>query len=141
MNDTATPIDPAASGWSTRSAGDFAGLVGPLWARREEDRWAYGILTGARHANPAGLVHGGLLTTLLDHALSAIAWQDAGRRPCVTVALDTQFVGAVRPGAFVEARGRVVRRTGSMSFVQGSLFVGDDEVATASAVMRILGEA
>ncbi len=141
MSDTVTPSDPASRGWSTRSAGGFAGLVGPLWARREDDRWAYGLLTDPRHANPAGLVHGGLLTTLLDHALSAIAWQDAGRRPCVTVALDTQFVGAVRPGAFVEARGRVVRRTGSMSFVQGSLFVGDDEVATASAVMRILGEA
>lgn len=126
-----------AAGWKQRELPGFIHTAGPLWTRREESAWAYGIQTGAAHANPAGLVHGGALGTLLDHAISAVAWEATGRRPCVTVQLDTQFLAAVKPGSFVEARARVSRATRSLVFMQGSLVCGGAEVATASAVMKI----
>jgi uncharacterized protein (TIGR00369 family) len=143
MHDPSGPVpDLDAAGWKRRiGAGTFFDLVGPLWARREGDGWAYAFVADERHLNPQGIVHGGMLATLADHALSEIAWQDAGRRPCVTVALETHFMGAVSPGRFVEARGRVARRTRSMSFVQGGLWVDGTQVLAASAVMRLMGDA
>ena len=108
-----------------------------MWTKRESDRWAYGFLAEDRHANPAGLVHGGMLTTLADHALSAIAWEANARAPCVTVALDVHFLDAARPGDFIVARGEVVRQTASLVFTRGKLAVGDREVAAATAILKV----
>jgi len=131
------PADPSRDGWTPRTLPGFAGLVGPLWTRREEKGWAYGVLIEERHANPAGLAHGGLIATLADHALSVIAWEANGRRPCITVALDVRFLAAARPGDLIVARGRVVRQTGSLAFLDGRVTVADVEIATASAIMSV----
>ena len=131
-------IDPSSSGWKLRTLDGFIGHVGPLWTRKEGEAWAYGFVATSQHSNPAGIVHGGLLMTLIDHALSAIAWEDADRRPCVTIQIDVRFLGAVRPSALIEARGRVVRRTATLSFTEGQLTVGADVAVTASAILKIL---
>lgn len=133
-------IDPTQDGWKARDLPGFFGLVGPLWTKREGDAWAYAVLAEARHTNPAGLVHGGMLTTLLDHALSVIAWEANQRKPCITVALDVQFLAAVPPGDLVEARGRIVRQTASLVFMQGNLSVGSEAIAAASAIMKVSRE-
>lgn len=135
-----TAKDPSLDGWKARSLDGFFGLVGPLWTRKEEGGWAYGFVAEPRHTNPAGVVHGGMLVTLIDHALSAIAWEANERRACVTVQLDTLFVAPVRPGQLVEARGGVVKQTSSLVFMQGSLSVDGAEVATASAVLKVVSE-
>jgi uncharacterized protein (TIGR00369 family) len=96
------------------------------------------LLAEAKHANPAGFVHGGALAGLIDHALSAIAWEASQRRPCVTVALETHFVAPARPREFLEARGRVIRQTRSLVFLQGAISAQDRVVLTASAVMTIV---
>ena len=93
-----------------------------------------------RHSTPTlpASCTAGLLMTLIDHALSAIAWEDADRRPCVTIQIDVRFLNAVRPPALVEARGRVLRRTATLSFTEGELRVGADVVVTASAILKIV---
>ena len=131
-------IDPSTSGWKPRALDGFIGSVGPLWTRKEAEAWAYGFVATSQHTNPAGIVHGGLLMTLIDHALSAIAWEDADRRPCVTIQIDVRFLDAVRPSVLIEARGRVVRRTATLSFTEGQITVGTNVVATASALLKIL---
>ena len=138
MDDPHTPDTLAATGWRRRTLPGFAGLIGPLWTRQEDAGWAYGILAGEQHTNPAGVIHGGLMTTLIDHALSAIAWEAMDRRACVTVQLDTHFLSGVRPGQFIEARGRVVRAASSLVFMHGQLSVDDTEVLTACAVLKVL---
>jgi uncharacterized protein (TIGR00369 family) len=129
--------DPALDGWKARTLPGFFGLVGPLWTKKEGDTWAYAFLAEEKHTNPAGIVHGGMLTTLLDHALSVIAWEANDRKPCITVALDVQFLAPARPGDLVAARGRIVRQTSSLAFMQGSLTVQGEEIATASAILKI----
>lgn len=124
-------------GWKPlNAAGRFMALAGPLWAARDGDGWAYGVVSTDEHLNPAGLVHGGLLATLIDHALSTLAWEAAGRAPCVTVQLDTHFLASVPPGVLIEARGRVVRRTSSLLFMHGTLSVAGSDVLAAQAVMK-----
>ncbi|TDP61458.1 PaaI family thioesterase [Roseateles toxinivorans] len=131
----------SAAGWRQRTLPGFAGLVGPLWTRKEEQGWAYGLLTTRDHLNPANRVHGGLLTTLIDHALSAIAWEAVERRACVTVQLDTYFLAAAREGQFLEARGRVVKATSSLVFMQGQVSVAGLDVVGASAILKIVATA
>jgi uncharacterized protein (TIGR00369 family) len=129
--------DPALEGWKPRTLPGFFDLVGPLWTKKEGDSWAYGIVAEDKHVNPAGIVHGGMLATLLDHALSAIAWEANERKPCITIALDVHFLAPARPGQFVAARGRIVRQASSLVFMQGSLTVDGDEIATACAILKI----
>jgi uncharacterized protein (TIGR00369 family) len=131
-------VDPSASGWKPRMLNGFVGTIGPLWTRKESEGWAYAFVSTSQHTNPAGIVHGGFLMTLIDHALSAIAWEDAGRRACVTIQIDVKFLNAVRPPALIEARGRVVRRTATLSFTDGQVTVGGDVVVTASAILKIV---
>lgn len=146
----------AAEGWHCKTLPGFAGLIGPLWVRREGVRdeggrsegmrseaqaWAYGLLATADHLNPAGVVHGGLLTALLDHGLSAIAWQARDRRPCVTVQLDTHFLAPARAGQFLEVRGQLLRATSSLVFMRGELSVAGNVVATGAAVLKVLAAA
>lgn len=138
MDASVTIESLGAEGWRSKSLPGFAGLIGPLWARKETDSWAYGLLAAPQHLNPAGVVHGGLLTALMDHALSAIAWEALGRRACVTVQLDTQFLAAARAGQFLEARGRILRETSSLVFMQGELSVKGNAVAAASAVLKLM---
>ena len=140
--DTHSADDSAVPpGWRKRTLPGFAGLIGPLWVRKEDDGWAYGLLTTADHLNPAGVVHGGLLTALLDHGISAIAWEALGRRACVTVHLDTHFLAAAREGQFLQVRGRVARATSSLVFMQGELSADGEVVATAVAVLKQVGPA
>lgn len=131
----------AAEGWHCKTLPGFAGLIGPLWVRKEAQAWAYGLLATADHLNPAGVVHGGLLTALLDHGLSAIAWQALDRRPCVTVQLDTHFLAPARAGQFLEVRGQLLRTTSSLVFMRGELSVAGNVVATGAAVLKVLAAA
>ncbi len=130
-----------AANWKLRTLPGFIGSAGPLWTRREGEGWAYGLLAEARHLNPAGVVHGGALLTLLDHAMSTVAWEASGRLPCVTVALDTHFLQAVREGQFAEARAGVSHRTRSLVFMKGQLVVEGNAVLTGQAILKVAAQA
>ena len=138
MDSSHTEQSLQAAGWKLRTLPGFIGAVGPLWTRRDGDSWAYGLLATSAHLNPVQLVHGGLLATLADHALSALAWEAVGRKPCVTVQLDTHYLASARAGQLLEARGRVVRVTSSLVFMQGQVSVGERELVTAVSVLKIL---
>lgn len=128
----------ATAEWKIRDVQGFIAQAGPLWARREGDGWAYGFAISTQHLNPAGVVHGGALLTLVDHAMSTVAWEVAGRVPCVTLQLDSHFAAPVLAGQFVEARAQVAKRTSSLIFMRGDLRVGDSLVLGAQALLKPL---
>lgn len=132
-------FDPAGAGWQPRGNSNFSTLVGPLWARREGESWAYGFLAGPQHSNARGIVHGGMLVTLADNALGLVVHEASGRQPAVTMQLNTHFLSAAHPGEFVEARGEVMRRGRSVMFVRGTLTVGDRAVLAADGIWKLLG--
>jgi uncharacterized protein (TIGR00369 family) len=128
----------AQQGWRRHAPKGFTGLIGPLWSRTEQGILAFGLIAGEDHLNPAGLVHGGMLATLLDQVISTVSWQAVGRLPCVTIQLDARFLSAVKAGAFVEARAEVVKKTREIVFARGELTVSMTIVATGNAVLKIL---
>lgn len=133
-----TPEELARQGFTRRELPGFMERAGPLWARREGDAWAYALLAEASHLNPAGVVHGGALLTLLDHAVSAVAWEACERLPCLTLQLDTHFVGPVRAGQLAVARAQVVRQTGTLVFMRGEVRADERTVLTAQALMKVV---
>jgi uncharacterized protein (TIGR00369 family) len=131
-------LDPTAEGWREMSRSPLPGELGLPWARRSEAGWQYGLLTNERHVNPQGVVHGGVLLALADHALSLHAWEAAERSPCTTIQLNGHFLDAVRPGEFVRVEGEVTRRTRTLVFTRGLLRAGGRDVAAVDGIWRIL---
>lgn len=134
-----SPYDPAAHGWALLPAHGFSSLVGPMWTRQTESGRRLGFVAEARHENSQGAVHGGMLMTFADHAIGLGAWEAAGRRPCVTMQLDTQFVAAVRRGDFVECRPHLIRLGRSVIFMRADMTVSDRCVLTANGIWKIIG--
>ena len=124
--------------WRALNTPGLMQVIGPLYSRRDGTRWRYGLSTGQQHTNPAGIVHGGTLTALLDHAMSVAVWHAVERRPVVTVQMNTAFLAPAKPGDFLEVDVVLRHRSGSMLFVDGSVTAGDRAVASASCVMKIV---
>ena len=135
-------MNPVLDGWRALRGAAMPGGLGIPWARKIDGHWQYGLLTGAEHANPAGVVHGGVIMAFADHALSFLAWEAADRAPCTTIQLNTHFLDAIQPGAFIELRGEVTRRTRGLVFVRGVIGVrkGEtmDDAGAVDGIWRVL---
>ena len=120
-------FDPAADGWRLLPGAAMPGGLGVPWAKKVDGAWRYGLVTSADHNHGSGVVHGGVLAAFADHALSFLAWEAAERAPCTTIQLNTHFLDGVPPGAFIELRGEVTRRTRGLVFVRGVVSARDDD--------------
>lgn len=121
-----TSLSGRLTGYETWEGHDpFEDHAGPFFFRKQED----GSITCAfeatpRHCNGGGFLHGGLLMTFADFSLFAIG-RDVLNGPSVTVSLTGEFTAAAGPGEFIEARGEIVKNTGSMVFLRGQVFTGN----------------
>lgn len=128
---------PIPAGWKVVRAGAFMDMVGPLLRSTSmEERNTFGLQTDQSHVNPIGIVHGGVLASLLDQTIAIVAWDAADRQPTVTVQMDTQFLGSAKAGEFLEARASVRHTTRSLTFVDAQVTSSRGPVASASAIMK-----
>ncbi len=133
-----TVQDRHPDGWKPMRIDGFMALIGPLLrATGPEGRDTYGLQTHDGHKNAIGLVHGGVLTSLLDQVLAITAWNAADRQPTVTVQMDTRFLGAARAGDFLETRATIRHGTRSLIFVDAEVTSGSEPIASASAILKI----
>ncbi len=108
---------------------------------------AYDIARGEVHLrftarasfiNPGGIVHGGMLSAMMDELL-AVTLTAAMREEEYNVTLDlgTRFLKAAQPGP-IEGFGRVIKRGRSVGFVEGELRdTGGVPLARGHATMQI----
>lgn len=129
---------PEADGWKQLRTEGFMSTVGPLWSRQDGQSWEHGMHVEPQHQNPLGIAHGGMLVTFIDQAISMIAWNAAGRRPCATIQLDTHFLASAKSGDFIVARAAVTRQSATLIFLRGVLIVQDREIMTAQGLMKII---
>jgi uncharacterized protein (TIGR00369 family) len=96
----------------------------------------------ARHGNRAGVLHGGLVSTLLDAAMGTAAATRVvpdGAAPMATVSMTVQFLAPVPLGREVQARARVTGGGRSLHFCEATLRLEDGTVAaTATGVFRTI---
>lgn len=122
-----TSMNGRLAGYESWNGHDpFEDHAGPFFFRRHEDgRITCAFEATPTHCNGGGFLHGGMLMTFADYSLFAIG-KDVLDGPCVTVSLTGEFTAAAGAGEFIEARGEIVRNTGSMVFLRGQVFTGHD---------------
>jgi uncharacterized protein (TIGR00369 family) len=135
-----TPPD-IPEGFKPRSfGGGFIDTVGPLYLRRIDGGVQLGFRVEARHCNPMGILHGGMMATFCDmllpiaaHALS----DQVGRRFLPTINLQIDYIAASLRGAWVQGEGQLLRATRSMVFMQGLVSADGTLVARVSGIFKI----
>ena len=117
----------------------FHELVGPLYEKRDGEMVVVGMLVGEKHKNRRGIVHGGMICTLVDFAMghAASTLTDPPRK-LVTTTLSVDFAGNARPGDWIEAHIDVMRPGNRVSFVNCFVYRGTARIARASATFQIL---
>ena len=117
----------------------FHELVGPLYARRDDGRFVVGMRVAEKHQNRRGIVHGGMICTLVDFAMGYAASELTNPpRKLVTTTLSVDFAGNARPGDWIEAHIDVMRPGNRVSFVNCFVYRGPARIARASATFQIL---
>jgi len=92
-----------------------------------------------RHLNRTGVIHGGIIATLLDSisgVTASLTVDASGRQPFVTLSFTTHFLAPGRAGR-VEATARVVGGGRSTLFIDGELKHADGTlIATSTGVFK-----
>lgn len=136
MNDTAMSLPDGAQ---DISSGGFNLFAGPFYRLADDGgtrRFAFIALP--KHMNGSGSVHGGLLMTFADIAMSRTSRLATGARSCSTVALNCDFAGPGRLGELIEIRVRVTRTTRTLAFLSGDVAAGERAVMSAAGLWKIV---
>ena len=112
--------------------------MGPLGYRVADGKISFAFHAQPHHRNTGDTLHGGMLMTFADFALCLTATWDQPGEKCVTVSFSGEFVAAGKPGELVESTCEVVRRTRSLTFVRGTVFVGDRVLVSFSGIVKRL---
>lgn len=99
----------------------FVNLIG---GRLEEWREGYvrlALTVKERHTNPHGVMHGGVLTTLMDEALGDViasvrGWDETYKAPHATVDMNVSFLSNARAGDEITVEGAVLKLGRSVAF-------------------------
>ncbi len=134
------PDNPGWRHWNLKDDTLFNGAVmGRLITRVDESGMArLRMFPERRHENLQGIIHGAVTLSLIDIALfttmHTLGSGNAG--PSVTLELSTQFVGAGDAARALDAVTEIVRETGSLVFVRGTVEQEEDRVAAFSGIVR-----
>jgi uncharacterized protein (TIGR00369 family) len=141
MSDRPAGIPPEAE---LASTGGFNKYVGPLYRLPDAEEGAvkrFVFAVADKHMNGSGTVHGGMLMSFADLAMSRTARLVSGAKSCSTVALNCDFVGPGKLGDTIEARVRVTRQTRTLVFVSAELATDGRTLLVATGLWRIAGQA
>jgi uncharacterized protein (TIGR00369 family) len=126
----------------TRAAGSdgFSGLVGPFFEREHPATgWTRALAVDERHLNPEGVLHGGVLTTFADYVLyRAIGDELTHELKFATITLTCQFLAAGKAGRILTGTGRIVRRTRSVIFAEGTIQDEGRPLLTATGIWKLI---
>ncbi len=111
--------------------------MGPFYYRKTDAGLKMGFRAREHNCNGIKTVHGGTLMAFADYAATMLALSGV-KENCSTISFSSDFVAAARLGDWVEGEGEVIRRTGSMTFLNGRLHVDGETVLSFQAVMRRL---
>ena len=106
------------------------------------DEYVVGLELEPRHLNIGGIVHGGVLGSLLDTAMarSYFMAETGETLSAATLEMKINFLGSAKSGTLT-ARARVVDRTKRTAYVEGRVERDDGRViARATATMMVFTE-
>ena len=123
------------------SNGGFNLFAGPFYRLGDDgDVRRFAFIALEKHMNAAGSVHGGLLMTFADIAMSRTSRLISGARSCSTVSASCDFVSAGRLGDLIEIRVRVTRQTRTLVFLSSEIVSNGAVLMVANGLWRIVRE-
>jgi acyl-coenzyme A thioesterase 13 len=119
--------------------GPYLENVGPFYISDKGEGHAIGLRVLESHTNYVGIVHGGMLTTLADVALSFHLRKSIEPAPIVTtISLVTNFLSTARLGDWLLADSAIDRVGNRVGYMHGSIRAGEKMIATMSGVFNIV---
>ncbi len=137
------PDNPGWNRWDLKDQTLFNGAVmGRLITRKEtiggKDYCRLRMFPMRKHLNLQEVVHGAITQSLIDISLftsmHTLGIGNAG--PSVTLEISTQFIGAGQGDRPLDAVTEIMRETGKLVFVRGTVVQDDDAVAAFSGIVR-----
>jgi uncharacterized protein (TIGR00369 family) len=99
--------------------------------------WDAGPELGFHDGSGGHIVHGGMVTTLLDTAMGGACWSVlADDESFLTADLRVEFLRSARPGT-LRAEGRVVQRNRRVAFCSADLYQDGRLIATSRCTQII----
>jgi uncharacterized protein (TIGR00369 family) len=124
--------------------GEFIAANGPFYLLHHEAAGGVVVKLGfrveARHCNPMGICHGGMLASFCDMLLPISVHRksaEVGRRFLPTVSLQLDYMSPAPLGAWIEGEAEVLKVTRAMVFAQGLVHAGGKAAVRCSGVFKI----
>jgi uncharacterized protein (TIGR00369 family) len=116
----------------------FNRFVGPLYRLPDKaGRPRFAFVAAEKHMKAAGSVHGGMLMTLADVAMSRTARLASNVTSCSTVSLSCDFLAPGQLGETIEAEVRVTRLAKTMMFLAAKITASRRPLLVANGVWRV----
>jgi uncharacterized protein (TIGR00369 family) len=117
--------------------------IGPIFLLAPEDDGTQRFVFTAReiHMNAAGTVHGGMLMSFMDVAMSKTARGASATSRLSTIALSCDFVSPARLGERIEARVHIRRRARSVVFLSGELVAEERTLLIGTGLWKVVPSA
>lgn len=91
------------------------------------------------HLNPGGITHGGFIMSLMDSGMGTAAHRALGAPArAATISFDVKFIAASKTGDLLLGTAKVLRKTRSLVFMQGEIRCGEELIATAEGIWKVL---
>lgn len=132
------PDHPGWGTWDVLDEGRFNATLGKLLVRAEgEGRARCRMFPDRSHSNLGNVMHGGAILTFVDMAFFA-GGRLAGADVAFAVTLDcqTQFLAPAKLGEPIDAEVEVLRETGRLVFLRGTIMQADQKIAAFAGTLR-----
>lgn len=133
------PENPGWRHWNLKDPTLFnSAVMGKLITRVEGDKSRMRMFPERKHENLQGIIHGAVTLALIDISMfttmHTLGSGNAG--PSVTLELSTQFTGGGDPSRPLDAVTEIMRETGKLVFVRGTVEQEEQIVASFSGIVR-----
>jgi uncharacterized protein (TIGR00369 family) len=108
----------------------FLTLIGAKTVEKGEELFRISLLLEERHTNPNGVMHGGVMTSLMDEAVGGVIAYVRGldvmrSAPHSTVDMNVSFLSAARAGDELVVEARPIKVGRSVAFAEAEARRGD----------------
>ncbi|MFE6073310.1 PaaI family thioesterase [Paenibacillus sp. NPDC057886] len=81
--------------------GRFWGFLGCRFIKGDGEEVQIALTAGEHHTNSMGIIHGGVLTSLMDQAMGMVATAAMAVDSCVTTNLNVHFLAPMKQGELI----------------------------------------
>ena len=134
-----SPDDMLARDFEPMLRAPFINHVGPILQAKTdaEGEMRLALKVAQVHTNTLGLMHGGMIATLIDSAMARALISKLKRRS-VTLKMSLEYLDAVQLGDVIVATGRLLSSEHDLAFTDCTVRVRETVKARATGVFRLL---